>query len=178
MNKNSRTKAEQNIQNVENSIRALSSKLFQLAPNPETGVKGAAFISLCSSFNPPAEYESTIGMAFAEAMLGDTAIFSAINDNFSTSVPSSCTIGVDHIVDAFSQYVEERSNTDTHNNYGRGRGSIALYEEMGKKISPEFAEAQQAFDADMEERLEIEGAIAQMLRQRDGYVAELPKLAA
>ena len=142
--------------NTEKTIKSLSLQLSKLQPMNGQN-KGPAFISLASQFNAPAEYEGMLGSIAMDGFLGE-AFSGAANDNSALSALSMLDTPMAELL---MEYAEE-AGSDSHNNYGRGRGSIALYERLKSKnphiafnAACELDETPEDFDLrmDIEERL-------------------------
>ena len=167
---NTRTaKAAVSIKKIERQIHGLVRELSHLAPNPHApSAQGPAFISLNNVFKPAAEYEGMMGSLLLDGFLG-TAFADAANDN----ALSSSVFAVDNnMLEAAAQYMEERSedhkDDKTHNNFGHGRGSIALYERTKTSMSPFNLCAQdnaiENYRANLGARMKLESHIAERLR--------------
>lgn len=162
MNRDKAYNAGHQLARTEKCIRGLTAQLFKLSPYE--GCTGAAFVSLNSAFNPPAECESILGCIFVEAAMGNAMTLISSNDNgLDVSILSEAA-SYDKVVDFASHYLEDRSE-DTHNNYGRGRGSIARYEECNA-VRACF---QSNSAPEVTKRKQIEGHIAALLREMDAY---------
>ena len=105
---------------TEQTIKNLLQQLSQLIE--ANGLESAPSISLDSAFQPAADYDAMLGSMLADGFLGEafdnTVAYTAIDTD---------------IVDLCDEYLSERAQ-DQHNNYGRGRGSIALYEKLGQAV--------------------------------------------
>jgi len=133
MKNNYRTSArtEAHIKQIEGQIRGAVAQLYTLSPDGH----GPAFISLNSAFKPAAEYDGMLGSLMIDSFLGTVFAEAALNDNNAvTAIISSVD---NNALEMAAEFVEERSedhkDDKTHNNFGRGRGSIALCERMGSK---------------------------------------------
>jgi hypothetical protein len=162
---NTVNKTELRIKHIKTEIRGLAQQLSKLAPNPKTGLARASLISLNSAFRPAAEYEGMMGSMILDGFLGEAFSGAASNDN--GILGAACSIDY-NMLEAADQYLEREDKT--HNNFGRGRGSIALYDQ--KPVSDAFkaanAPAQNAYQQDLNERADIEQHIAGLLKELDG----------
>jgi hypothetical protein len=156
---------ELRIAHIKTEIRSLAAQLSKMAPNPKTGLTGASLISLNSAFQPAAEYDGMMGSMLLDGFLGHAFADAASNDN--GILGAACAIDY-NFLEAADQYLEE----DAHNNNGRGRGSVARYEERTARDAFNAAEssfAKTAYHANLNERTDIEEHIAGLLRELDGY---------
>lgn len=173
MNNNTANNADHTLKTIEGKIKNLAIALTKLAPHPDRSHHhGPLFVSLNSAFKPAANYDGMLGGIMLEGALSEAFSGAIANDNIGVAA----TYAADHkLFDALCEYMEERGDASTHNNHGRGRGSIALYER--KLISQNFNDAvDPAMDAylqDLPERLQIERAIAELQLERDGYLRHI-----
>ena len=160
---NKYNKISAKIVHTEAYIRGLSAQLNKLSPDRANSFKG-----LQNHFKAPASYEGMLGSVMVEGFLSTAFGDALANDN---SIGANAALyalecNLPDIAEQFGEEREKKTDDDTHNNFGRGRGSIALYERL--KSKPIFAQAADPFKAEYfkNERAceEIEQSIAANLR--------------
>ncbi len=163
-------------QKTEYRIKGLSQRLSKLSsvPNRE-GARTAAFVSLHDAFQPAAEYDGMLGALIVESFLG-SAFAQASASSADNPVLSAVSLLDSPAAELFSEYIGE---ADTHNNYGRGRGSIALYERLkAKPMAPAFnMVANDNMPADYDLRMDIEQTLAGLQCEYYGLASQERALA-
>lgn len=120
-----------NVKAIENDIRALTQTLSKLAPHPTKGQ--SAFIALNDAFKPAADYEGMVGNMLIDGFLGEVFNDTAANDNVFSNIINSIDYNMLEMAAHYADEIGKDAGKDhkddkTHNNFGRGRGSVALYE--------------------------------------------------
>ncbi|MCB1652369.1 MAG: hypothetical protein KDI46_09995 [Alphaproteobacteria bacterium] len=158
------------LKDTQKRICGLSATLLTLPSCPDIRTyNGAAFIKLPDAFAPPGECDSLLGTVLTDGFL--SGVFSqaggldACNDNaFDGAVRGGDMMNALDLADEYFKDAHENSRHD-HNNKGRGRGSIALYERnmLCKHFKP--ASRVKAPSDSFAQRQAIEGEISGLLRK-------------
>ncbi len=149
------------INQIEGNMMGLMRRLEKLAAHPDhpTGPNSYHFVQLNTALHPPAEYDGLLGSFILDQ--GLVCAFGDMGGNAS---------GFDfqNIADCASEFLVERSEaTDQKKDMGRGQGTFGLGEH--KTICNSFndvarKQALAAFYFDLDERVDLESALASLDR--------------